>query len=422
LELSVLTAASCAGPFSCYSNGAWAGGLQTATVEISGNFIVTSAAADSPCRTVWFQNAGTYYLTVDAGLNVSGAFTLNVEQQDVTTNAGDACSAPIGLSANSPVTVSSNNCEYTAGADDPAGALICAGTIENTTWLQFQSDGSGNGVVVDISNVVCDDVGYSTGAGFYGGSGQFGIVTSSTGACGGTYTSAAPCTNTITTGGSYNTTLPNTAVTNYFLVWDGNGGAECDFTISVTNVNPLPIELKYFTGTDLNGNVHLNWLTLSERNNDYFIIERSIDGINWSSFKTVSGNGSKSTSTYYEIVDDLPFNGLNYYRLKQVDYDGTLTESGITTVYVHSNRMSILLYPNPGKSNSSIQMKVSSVNNSKVNFVITNIEGKVINEDILSLKIGENSFEINHVLPSGIYFISVSNLNGERIIEKLIVE
>ncbi|NNF02740.1 MAG: hypothetical protein HKN22_08645, partial [Bacteroidia bacterium] len=241
-ELSVLTYANCtSGPFTCHPNGSWDGGLQASSPDSS----------DTPCRTVYFQNAGNYIVRVDSDVD-EGAFTLLADTY--TPSNSDACLNAQVLAPATPVTINSTNCNYTVGNDDPMPpSLFCAGTVENTNWFYFQSDGSGNNVVVTVSNVTCNR-GYYTyipgppgpgGYAFYSAQGQFGIVTSSTTVCGGTYTSAAAC-QTVIPGNTYNVTLPNSAVTNYFMIWDGNGGAECKYQISVTNVNPLPVQLSSF--------------------------------------------------------------------------------------------------------------------------------------------------------------------------------
>lgn len=90
----------------------------------------------------------------------------------------------------------------------------------------------------------------------------------------------------------------------------------------------LPIELLSFTGSCENNNTKLNWKTATEMNNDYFTIERSVDGINFDPIGTVQGAGNSSTIRNYEFADDFlsyPVGeglGVRYYRLKQTDYNG----------------------------------------------------------------------------------------------------
>ena len=84
----------------------------------------------------------------------------------------------------------------------------------------------------------------------------------------------------------------------------------------------LPIELESFEGYNTNSNNNLIWSTSSEQNNDYFTIERSINGINWVIVNTIKGNGNSTSTIEYSLVDNSYDNVINYYQLKQTDYDG----------------------------------------------------------------------------------------------------
>jgi hypothetical protein len=97
--------------------------------------------------------------------------------------------------------------------------------------------------------------------------------------------------------------------------------------IELTQLAPcvsLPIELISFTGyNDVGKSNILNWITATEINNDYFTIDRSIDGINWLTISQVDGAGNSSVSNYYEYKDFTYIrNNVNYYRLSQTDNDG----------------------------------------------------------------------------------------------------
>jgi hypothetical protein len=84
----------------------------------------------------------------------------------------------------------------------------------------------------------------------------------------------------------------------------------------------LPIELVSFEGYNKNSNNNLIWSTSSEQNNDYFTIERSVNGINWVIVNTIKGNGNSTSTIEYSLVDNSYDNVINYYQLKQTDYDG----------------------------------------------------------------------------------------------------
>jgi len=89
---------------------------------------------------------------------------------------------------------------------------------------------------------------------------------------------------------------------------------------------PLPVELTEFGGRYFNKGVKLYWTTASETNNDYFVIHKSFDGINYFEHIRIQGRGNSTFTTKYEHVDYHKCDSLVYYKLSQVDYDGTTTE------------------------------------------------------------------------------------------------
>ncbi|NND32739.1 MAG: T9SS type A sorting domain-containing protein [Saprospiraceae bacterium] len=115
------------------------------------------------------------------------------------------------------------------------------------------------------------------------------------------------------------------------------GGTTCESgtcSNGVCGQSILPITLKSFDARMEGKQVELEWITSSEQNNDHFRLERSKDGNNWSGIYTMMGSGNSNIESRYEVMDDFPFSGLNYYRLIQVDYDGTENVSGIISVNV----------------------------------------------------------------------------------------
>ncbi|RED94425.1 T9SS type A sorting domain-containing protein [Marinoscillum furvescens] len=111
---------------------------------------------------------------------------------------------------------------------------------------------------------------------------------------------------------------------------------------------PLPIELHFFKGAERDGQVVLEWETLSETNNDKFIIERAGYGGGFQPIMEMSGKGNTSQKVFYSLTDQTPNTGLNFYRLKQVDYDGKYSVTDPIVVRVgEQSAMKWTLYPNP---------------------------------------------------------------------------
>ena len=105
------------------------------------------------------------------------------------------------------------------------------------------------------------------------------------------------------------------------------------FTLGTINLGtPLPIELLTFSATPKESAVLLKWTTASETNNNFFTIERSSNGTEWTEIGSQKGAGNSSTILNYELYDFQPLLGVNYYRLKQTDFDREYTYSVIETV------------------------------------------------------------------------------------------
>lgn len=117
-------------------------------------------------------------------------------------------------------------------------------------------------------------------------------------------------------------TLTWTGLTTFSLL---NGAGE-------PTASPLPITLIEFIGKQVNGKNQLSWKTASEKNNDYFVIERTFDNNNFELIGSVLSVGNSNTIQNYTLIDSNPFRGINYYRLKQVDNDGEFTFSKLISI------------------------------------------------------------------------------------------
>ncbi|WP_299826133.1 T9SS type A sorting domain-containing protein [uncultured Pontibacter sp.] len=113
-------------------------------------------------------------------------------------------------------------------------------------------------------------------------------------------------------------------------------------------ITPLAVELISFTGLPTESGINLNWSTASEENNSHFEVERSADGTTFEQIGKVDGHGNSATTIDYTFIDPAPHNGENYYRLRQVDFDGQFEYSmviGVTSTA--PDAMQVVMYPNP---------------------------------------------------------------------------
>jgi len=152
-----------------------------------------------------------------------------------------------------------------------------------------------------------------------------------------------------------------------------------DFTAN-GNGTPLPISLLEFNAQPLLDKVELSWTTATEINNDYFTVERSKDGVSFNPVVDVEGAGNSNTVLHYKTMDEEPFDGVSYYRLKQTDFDGRSEYSDIRVVnFKRENKQEWVVYPNPSDL-MGINISAANLNSGSVNLRLTDIAGKLVFE------------------------------------------
>ena len=244
------------------------------------------------------------------GGNASGGYDYTLNCQTVLANS---CANAQSMLGGTTYSVSTQFGSDYIGNNDAEGAG-CGYSIENNMMFQWCTDVLNTPVNVIVSNWQVIEPA--------GGSGQFAVVQ---GPCGGPY-STIQC-NSMTGNGTIAINPSNTAASNcYWIMFDGNAGTWWNANIQLQNASPviLPVELISFDGKATEQGNQLSWQTLTESHNDYFVVERSIDGENWVEVATVDGAGSSRDILNYSITDNaFASNTMNYYRLSQVDFDGT---------------------------------------------------------------------------------------------------
>jgi len=170
---------------------------------------------------------------------------------------------------------------------------------------------------------------------------------------------------------------------------------------------PLPVTLRYFDAKRAETKINVTWETTSEVNNDYFEVEKSSDAKNWSLLATVKGAATTKVIQQYRTADEQPFPTLNYYRLKQVDFDRTTTYSRIISVDMGNFQIN-KVWPNPVADvlNISLDQSVQSAE-----YEITDVNGRVIKK---RQKLPETSAITIPVgnLATGIYLIKIKTKDG----------
>jgi PKD-like domain/Metallo-peptidase family M12/Secretion system C-terminal sorting domain len=204
------------------------------------------------------------------------------------------------------------------------------------------------------------------------------------------------------TGSSTNTSITVTVgVTsgNIFVTATNNCGNSPMRSLFI-NMSPLPVELLSFAANRFNNNVHLDWTTASEIDNDFFTLEKSADGLTFEFLAEIDGAGNSASLLNYAFIDENPFKGVSYYRLKQTDFNGDYSYSNIVSVYFEGENK-FVIYPNPASST----LTISCENNSPNKIIIYDSSGRIVmmKENISDLY----QLDIS-ILPAGYYTIIIN--------------
>lgn len=210
--------------------------------------------------------------------------------------------------------------------------------------------------------------------------------------------------NTATTGTTAAGTVTSGVVTSF-----------SPFTLAAITANPLPVTLVSFTAWYDDGVDQLEWITTSEINNDYFMVERANDEGEFIPIGRVDGHGTTSQTNYYHYTDTDPLEGNNHYRLRQVDYNGQYVYSPIRVVVPDQTGSLEIL--SSSSVNGVIDVAVVAVEGKTVQVHITDVAGREVytEEEVIE---DQPTHFVTSRLNSGVYFIDVSD-GTKRITKKV---
>lgn len=183
----------------------------------------------------------------------------------------------------------------------------------------------------------------------------------------------------------------------------------------------LPVELLSFTGKNEGLHNRLEWVTAAERDNDYFTLERSQNGYDFSFLAEVDGAGNSNSILNYNSYDFNPYPGITYYRLKQTNFDGQFTYSNIIALTNELDKITVSeAYPNP--TNGGASMDFYSPVNGNLEIKLFDKTGRLILEQNKTIAGGNNilSLELEN-LAKGVYTVEIKfdKANFENI-QKLV--
>lgn len=195
-----------------------------------------------------------------------------------------------------------------------------------------------------------------------------------------------------------------------YIITDGNGGFD-KAEVTVTVNAALPVELVHFRGTEGGCQITLSWATAAELNNSHFEVERSVDGYVFEKIGVVNGAGTSEQYNVYDFQDELPVRE-NYYRLKQVDFDGTTDYSDV--IFIASNCLQnednigiVKVFPNPVMT-GTVNMKFDANLEENAVMSISDLYGKNIRREVVNIQTGMNNFAVDiNDLQAGTYILTI---------------
>ena len=306
-------------------------------------------------------------------------------------------------------------------AEGCTGSACPAGGENHTNWYTFTAQTTGTLNINIVPTDPLDDYDFA----IYGPNVSCGalgapIRCTDSGVQGNTGMNGSAGDNTEdVTGDSFLQTMNVTAGQNYILVvdeWSPNAGSGYTLNFSGTaslDCNILPVELSTFEVEYANelGVVDIKWETESERDNDYFVIERSSDGEFYEELTRVQGTGNSNNLSQYYAVDQDPFLGVNYYRIKQVDISGGENYTEVKSVNILDDFYDLISI-NPNPTNDRTEVVFNAYGNEMAELKIYSMSGKLIEHASITCQKGGNRMEIdlsNH--ENGIYMLMISTNN-----------
>ncbi len=193
----------------------------------------------------------------------------------------------------------------------------------------------------------------------------------------------------------------------FTLDWNLTGGASL-------NCSVLPVELLSFNAIAEQSIVRLDWVTASEINNQYFTVERSVDGTDFEPMQMLDGAGTTTSIRNYETIDEKPLQGISYYRLKQTDFDGKFSYSEKVPVDFSEKNDIFYLQPNP--ANDEVALIFSALEKSTYRIQIYHADGVCCLKNVVVANSGMNQTKLDiSGLPKGVYIVVLEDDSSHRV-------
>ncbi|MEO6232618.1 MAG: zinc-dependent metalloprotease [Ferruginibacter sp.] len=363
--------------------------------------------------------AGALYCIMPKSNTYGSCSLANVEMTPLarTIEPLDECplifptvSTPLNTTINFDLVHATSN-KYT----DPAyNSVNCAGTgtsVTNNAYYAFRSDGDGGDLNMSVTNYLTSPSDFQvscSGAGV-----RFALFQLNSCPGGQNFPDPIAC-GTIFKNGNIAPITGLAANTNYLIYVDGKISTKASFTL-ILNGTVLPVTLVDFKGSMLNKKVNLNWKTTSEINSKEFVVEKSFDGLTFTTFGSIAAKGSSAVENNYGLTDDRPYSDFTFYRLKIVDKDGKFGYSAIVKVKTPKRALVInRIFPNPTTGKLNLQIVADGRKN--LTLQAFDILGKKVADFRLQVDQGFNEKPVSvNALASGTYFLQVKDETGNVV-------
>ncbi|TGE23828.1 T9SS type A sorting domain-containing protein [Hymenobacter aquaticus] len=336
-----------------------------------------------------------------------------------TTTGTGGVAAAVGVSSSNGYQVAKNNNGNTAVLGTLETDVIRT-TSGATTTFKLRLSVTGSGMSNNDGSVT---IALRTNGGAYGGAGNTLTITGptsgntnvpwayGTGTLNGTMGSLG--TTAVTSGngaGSISITLPaNTTSVQARISFDVPKQSQLNVDdVQFDSNSPLPVELVAFSASRQSNTVQLKWTTASETNSNRFEVQRSADGQSFATINTVAGAGTTTTATNYLSVDAAPLAGTSYYRLRQIDTDGSVSYSPVRVV----GAVLAMVYPSPTYDLLNLPATAAGAA-----YRVLNTTGQTVMQGTVPKS---GALTMRELKPGG-YFLEITN-NGELSRQRFVRE
>jgi hypothetical protein len=219
----------------------------------------------------------------------------------------------------------------------------------------------------------------------------------------------------------YSVTINNAAVNKIKFQNESTANQELD-NITITSVTALPVTFSGVKVFAKEKGVQVEWTIATESNIKAYLVERSVNGREFSSVANVASKGNSSVSIGYSFFDATPVAGTNFYRIKAIDNDGSVKYSSIVDVNISRTKSDVTVAPNPIRNNN-MNVQLSDIAKGTYSLKVFNNVGQVVFTSHISTEGGSltKSFKLPVTAKAGVYTLQVAG-NDLNITKKIVIE